>query len=277
MAAATWAEGEEKLSCAAQPSRTRRAPPSSHPLSFTYRSPIVRLSFTPPSRTPRRALTCRLSSCAFRLPASLSVRFSKQSRQFSKFCTQCLMVYFLAGRSPAAAVDFVLGRGWASKSKCLGQSIPPDSPLALTIREDVERAVCSSPPSAFAALQTDPLTQFEFSDWLSAHRYVMELNLYNWIAGQNSAQGVAPSREQVFAQFPAQISVHAPVQIKERLRRLARGSARKQRKWLARFRGRWGARLGVLRVQEHVSLEDRRVKVGVAGSSISLAVPCLQI
>lgn len=190
---------------------------------------------------------------------------------------QCLMVYFLAGRSPAAAVDFVLGRGWASKSKCLGQSIPPDSPLALTIREDVERAVCSSPPSAFAALQTDPLTQFEFSDWLSAHRYVMELNLYNWIAGQNSAQGVAPSREQVFAQFPAQISVHAPVQIKERLRRLARGSARKQRKWLARFRGRWGARLGVLRVQEHVSLEDRRVKVGVAGSSISLAVPCLQI
>ena len=114
----------------------------------------------------------------------------------------------------------------------------------------------------------DPLTQFEFSDLLSAHRYVMEWNLYNWIAGQNSAQGVAPSREQVFAQFPAQISVHAPVQIKERLRRLARGSARKQRKWLARFRGRWGARLGVLRVQEHVSLEDGRVKVGDLGVDV---------
>ena len=69
MAAATWAEGEEKLSCAAQPSRTRRAPPSSHPLSFTYRSPIVHLSFT--CRSPPVA---HLASRAHLSPQQLCVQ-----------------------------------------------------------------------------------------------------------------------------------------------------------------------------------------------------------
>ncbi|CAJ1350542.1 unnamed protein product, partial [Effrenium voratum] len=35
---------------------------------------------------------------------------------------------------------------------------------------------------------------------------------------------------------------------------------RAQRKWLARFRARWGARLGVLKVQEVVPLEERQAK-----------------
>ena len=91
-------------------SRTYRSPivhlsftyrsPASHlsrtAASHPYRSPIVHLSFTyrsPAShlsRTPRVAPLSftYLSSCAFRPSASLFVSFSKQSRQFSKFCAQ---------------------------------------------------------------------------------------------------------------------------------------------------------------------------------------------
>ena len=180
---------------------------------------------------------------------------------------QCLMVYFLAGRSSAAAVDFVLGRGWACRSKrskrvgCVAAVAFQDAEVVRQIQIGVEEAVGSAAPSAFVALQTDPLTHFEFSDLLSAHKYVLEWNLYHWIASQNATQGVAPSREQVCAQCPVQISVHAPAQIQEKLRKLAHGSARKQRKWLQRFRNRWGARLGGLRVQEHISPEQRREKV----------------
>ena len=171
------------------------------------------------------------------------------------------MVYFLAGRKPAAAVDFVLGRGWACRSKRVGCVSLPDAELVRRIQIGVGEAIGSAAPSAFVALQTNPLTHFEFSDLLCAHKYVLEWNLHNWIASQNATRGVAPSREQVCAQFPMQISVHAPAQIQEKLRKLACGSARKQRKWLQRFRNRWGARLGALRVQEHISPEQRLEKV----------------
>ena len=174
---------------------------------------------------------------------------------------RCLMVYFLAGREPAAAVDFVLGRGWACRSKRVGCVSLPDAELVRRIQIGVGEAIGSAAPSAFVALQTDPLTHFEFSDLFSAHKYVLEWNLHNWIASQNATRGVAPSREQVCAQCPMQISVHAPAQIQEKLRKLACGSARKQRKWLQRFRNRWGARLGALRVQEHISPEQRLEKV----------------
>ena len=174
---------------------------------------------------------------------------------------RCLMVYLLAGRSSAAAVDFVLGRGWACRSKHVGCVALQDAEVVRQIQIGVEEAIGSAAPSAFVALQTDPLTHFEFSDLLSAHKYVLEWNLYNWIASQNATHGVAPSREQVCAQCPMQISEHAPAQIQEKLRKLACGSARKQRKWLQRFRNRWGARLGGLRVQEHISPEQRREKV----------------
>ena len=94
---------------------------------------------------------------------------------------QCLMVYFLAGRSSAAAVDFVLGRGWACRSKrskrvgCVAAVAFQDAEVVRQIQIGVEEAVGSAAPSAFVALQTDPLTHFEFSDLLSVHKYVLEL------------------------------------------------------------------------------------------------------
>ena len=74
---------------------TYRSPRVAHPAPRTYRSPIVHLSFT------YRSPVAHLSSCAFRLSASLSVSFSKQSRQFSKFCAQGKFARFLADAMPS--------------------------------------------------------------------------------------------------------------------------------------------------------------------------------
>ena len=90
----------------------------------------------------------------------------------------------------------------------------------------------------------------------------MEHNLYNWIASQNANHGVAPSREQVVEQLETSIPLQTPQKVRVKLCNLLNGHPRKQRKWLARFRKRWGARIGVLRPQEAVSLPDRRQKAG---------------
>ena len=194
------------------------------------------------------------------------------------------MVYVLGGRSTAVAVDFLLGRGtrdrWApatgagNRRMTQKSGAPSVDEVASRFAAEVERAFAEAPPSAVVALESDPAAQFEMIDLLCAHKYVMEHQLQAWIARQNVQQGVAPSREQVMVQLPACISTHAPLKVRDRLRRLAAGSPRKQRKWLARFRRRWGARFGVLQTQEHVCVEERRQKVfGLTAAVFFLLVP----
>lgn len=181
--------------------------------------------------------------------------------------TRCLMVYILGGRSSALAVDFMLGRGQhdsrapARKRGCAASQSSAEVVQKLTA--DIEEAFARAPSSAVAGLLQDPMLHFEVNDLLCAHKYVMEHNLCAWISAQNVQQGVAPSREHVLAQLQAQISAHAPEQVRERLCKLAAGTPRKQRKWLARYRRRWHARFGVLRTQEHVCHEEKQRKAGL--------------
>lgn len=140
---------------------------------------------------------------------------------------------------------------------------PPDPEVVQNLTAAVEEAFANAPPSALVALERDPIAQFEASDLLCAHKYVMERNLHEWIASQNRDKGVAPTRQQVLAQLPARIAAQAPAEVRSRLCKLATGSPRAQRKWLSRFRRRWGAKFGLLRTQEHVSVEERRLKVGL--------------
>lgn len=180
--------------------------------------------------------------------------------------TRCLMVYILGGRSSALAVDFMLGRGQhdsrapARKRGCAASQSRAEVVQKLTA--DIEEAFARAPSSAVVGLLQDPMLHFELNDLLCAHKYVMEHNLCAWISAQNVQQGVAPSREHVLAQLQAQISAHAPEQVRERLCKLAAGTPRKQRKWLARYRRRWHARFGVLRAQEHVCHEEKQRKAG---------------
>ena len=106
------------------------------------------------------------------------------------------------------------GRGWRHCKS--GKSFdPPGQSRVQTLTEEVEQAFLQAPISGLVALVQDPLKHFEFEDLLRAHKYVMEHRLFSWIK----------------------------VQEKEPC---------KQRKWLARFRKRWGAKLGVLRPRDDV-------------------------
>ena len=88
----------------------------------------------------------------------------------------------------------------------------------------------------------------------------MEHSLYLWIGNQNHDRGVAPSREQILARALSFIPAQAPDEVRVRLRHMLTGAPRKQRKWLARFRNRWGARIGVLRPGEDVPVALRKQK-----------------
>lgn len=170
-----------------------------------------------------------------------------------------LAVYVLARHSSSVAVDFMSGRGWRHCQS--GKSFdPPSQSRVQESTEEVEQAFLQAPISGLVALVQDPLKHFEFEDLLCAHKYVMEHRLFSWIKVQNQEKGVAPSREQICNQALDFISAEAPNQVRCHLSALLRGSPRKQRKWLARFRKRWGAKLGVLRPRDDVPLALRKLK-----------------
>ena len=111
-------------------------------------------------------------------------------------------------------MDFMSGRGWRHCQS--GKSFDsPGQSRVQTLTEEVEQAFLQAPISGLVALVQDPLKHFEFEDLLCAHKYVMEHRLFSWIKVQEKG--------------PC-----------------------KQRKWLARFRKRWGAKLGVLRPRDDV-------------------------
>ncbi|CAJ1383501.1 unnamed protein product, partial [Effrenium voratum] len=135
------------------------------------------------------------------------------------------MVYNYSGRDPAITVDFVYGRG-QSRRRHLEEGMP-----ALCGR----RAACAA-------------------------RYVVEHQLFGWIVEQNSEHGVAPSRDQLVEKALCFTPSTLPSEVRRALAASFNAQPRAQRKWLARFRARWGARLGVLKVQEVVPLEERQAK-----------------
>lgn len=210
------------------------------------------------ARRRKRAIVSAEPSCRdgeARVSSQISAVQSRQS----------LMVYVLAGHSAAVAVDFMLGRGrpWNRRRCKAAVSIDAEK-----LRADVEQAFLDAPTSALSMLVLDPLNHFEFDDLLCANKYLMEHRLYNWIYAQNHEHGVAPSRAQIIAQALFCIPAQAPERVKDLLSGCLTGAPRKQRRWLARFRARWGARVGVLRSQEDLPVAVRKQKVGVCQTPV---------
>lgn len=169
------------------------------------------------------------------------------------------MVYVLAGHCIEVATDFILGHG---RPRARGKNFSLPSPsVRQGIAREVEQAFMEAPSSGLVALIENPAEHFEFDDLLSAHKYIMEHSLCRWIYHQNHDCGVAPSRDQILTQAVAGISLAAPEQVQAELRKAVSGAPRKQRRWLARFRKRWGAKIGMLRPQEDVSIDVRKQKV----------------
>ncbi|CAJ1456960.1 unnamed protein product, partial [Effrenium voratum] len=147
------------------------------------------------------------------------------------------MVYNYSGRDPAITVDFVYGRG-QSRRRHLEEA---SGMQAVAIFTDGMPALCGRRAACAA-------------------RYVVEHQLFGWIVEQNSEHGVAPSRDQLVEKALCFTPSTLPSEVRRALAASFNAQPRAQRKWLARFRARWGARLGVLKVQEVVPLEERQAK-----------------
>lgn len=237
------------------------------------------------SREEAREISRRIHNLARRRKRAIAATPSRQdpeaSSQFSATQSrQGLMVYVLAGHSAPVAVDFMLGRGRPQSRRRCKAAVSTD---VEKLRGDVEQAFLDAPNSALSMLVADPLNHFEFDDLLSVNKYLMEHRLYSWIYVQNYEHGVAPSRAQIMAQALLCIPAQAPEQVRALLSEFLTGAPRKQRRWLARFRARWGARVGVLRSQEEVPIAVRKQKAGKkrAGVEIcffkSMVRACFQI
>ena len=172
--------------------------------------------------------------------------FSKKiflQRHPSSTCT--LLVFHFSGHDTRVALDFMRGRGRA-KGKVSNPSSEERKTLCVAVQEHfaarVEHGGCD--PTAWVGV-----TQRELI--LSA-RFVLERCLYDWVWQQNCVKGVAPSRNQLMEEGAKLLPATVPEPAKTSLQTVFQSAARTQRKWLASFRFRWDARIGALRIQEHV-------------------------
>ena len=158
------------------------------------------------------------------------------------------LVYVLADYSQATAAHFL--RGWGRRRQQNGVA-PADRQLA-DLLEDVVWATRSQTGEA--------VSSFSVKDQVLAGRYVVEDKLFHWVFSQNTEHGVAPSRSQLVEQALMCVPARMCAEAQGKLRALLSGKPRAQRKWLARFRARWGARLGALRAQNVLPMEQMQMK-----------------
>ena len=158
---------------------------------------------------------------------------------------RAVLVYSLSGYGFDVTVDYVAGLGLA------GEHLSKQKKRA--IFAEVERASVCLASDGFAA-------SAGWRDQVAACRYVLEHRLYSWVTMQNCEFGVAPSRAQLVEQALMFQPTGAPANVSRYMTSVLSGPPRSQRKWLARFRARWGARLGVLKIEDYVSPEEMKQK-----------------
>ena len=178
-------------------------------------------------------------------------------RHPSGTCT--LLVFHFSGHDSSMAIDFIRGRGRA-KGKVSKPRRKRDRNCAWQCRSILllvfNMGGCD--PTVWVGV-----TQREL---LISARFVLERRLYDWVWLQNCVKG-APSRNQLMEEgaklLPLCRSLQSP------LSKLCFNLARTQRKWLASFRIRWNARIGALKIQEHVPLHVMQSKAHDWGASNS--------
>ena len=164
----------------------------------------------------------------------------------------CLLVYILSNYVVELAADFVLGKGWKNgRVHCTGC----DDVIAA-----VEWGYIRTPLDILLDLELEPLKLLSAAAVLAAAKYVLEHRLAAWVETQNRDHGVAPSRHLLVHHALTCVPNMVPREVRSRLLRQISGPVRKQRKFLASFRRRWGARYGRLRAEDVVGVEERRRK-----------------
>lgn len=158
-----------------------------------------------------------------------------------------LILYLLADYNAAAAVRYLAKGGkrrhWPPKS---------DEELAAV----VEECFLHADADELAAL-ADTAHPLDVAAMKAAQGYLEEWRLVTWTASLNSAKGLAPTNEMVL-----QRAEESRLRLPEALRFESHGAINENRarKWVRRWRLRWGGRLATPRVLEPLTLDEMRAK-----------------
>ena len=161
-----------------------------------------------------------------------------------------LLVFIFSGHDAQVAADFA--QGWGRRG--CGAAAHAQQAREHLVAE-VEWAYIRAPLAFIVQLETNPLEACPMNDVLCASRYVVQHELFQWVERQNVEQGVAPSRRQLVEHALSSVPHTVPEEVRRLVSAVLTGSPRSQRRWLAKFRQRWGARLGKLKLQPCVSID----------------------
>eukprot|EP00435_Cladocopium_sp_Y103_P012491 s4853_g3.t1 len=178
-----------------------------------------------------------------------------QGWRCSPSSTPCLVVLEYSGGSAEVAADFVQGRGcWKKKTFAAGASGFSSGDRQKLV-SDIESAYDTAPLSQIGRLRGDPVQAGLVTDaqMLKIVRWLVEHSLNAWVEEQNKVHGVAPSRAQLVEQALCAMPSLAPGFYQQKVRSLLATTSRSQRRWLAKFRLRWGLRVGKLKLCSHLS------------------------
>lgn len=200
----------------------------------------------------QRRLRALQKKCSKRRPIH---DFTQRARRCAPTSRACLFVFVQSGRATEVAVDFVSGRGWNMSCQLL------DEQERQELAAEIEWAYIRAPLEDIVMLETKPQELCSWQDLVAGTRFIVEHMLFAWLQKQNVEQGLAPSRSQLVEQALANIPLLAPEDVKAYLNTILASSDRSQRRWLAKFRRRWGARLGMLKPCSTLSLKEKQSKV----------------
>ncbi|CAJ1388722.1 unnamed protein product, partial [Effrenium voratum] len=178
------------------------------------------------------------------------VQVAAPSLPWSPASVRDLLVFIFSGHDAQVAADFA--QGWGRRG--CGAAAHAQQAREHLVAE-VEWAYIRAPLAFIVQLETNPLEACPMNDVLCASRYVVQHELFQWVERQNVEQGVAPSRRQLVEHALSSVPHTVPEEVRRLVSAVLTGSPRSQRRWLAKFRQRWGARLNKLKLQPCVSID----------------------
>ena len=172
----------------------------------------------------------------------------------------CLVLLVYTGGNAEVAANFLQGQGWWRWRTLHVAALPAEDRSKLLA--DLESQYDNVPLAQIAAVQVDPVKAgiCRERDAFSVIKWLVEHSLFDWVQKQNTLHGVAPSRRQLVDKALSAIPVLAPERLQQRVRSSLFGTSRSQRKWLAKFRVRWGLRLGKLHIHSRLSVKEKQAK-----------------
>lgn len=167
-----------------------------------------------------------------------------------------MAVFELTGRNASVAAQFLAMRNNIQ----LAEGLLPNRFVAA-----IEDAYLRVPLETLVHLLDSPHCPRQRRELFLAGSFLVKLHLRDWLLAQNKEE-VAPDRRQLVSEACWGIPQDLPHVIVDMLLRYYQGGGRLrfQRKWLSRFRKEFGLRLGRLRVQAMMPVEEMR-KIGRGG------------